>query len=318
MRNIAFVLVALLCALAFTSCQKNGEYKPKNKISAIWFSSETVSIVNGVERPIKVDKYQREEWVWEGKNLQSKTVFLPSKDVRSNYQYEYNKNNKIVGITSNIPTERKNRIRFIYDDETRLLKEIKYFTEAFPDNSLPYKWLVFTYDGKKVATITETINTQRYPRNANADFSLLHCFVSDEMAESIESDEMMMPKIEYDVVENKYTFEWHKKDISSITINTKSGENSYESRISYTYDSDKNPQHGRVVDLIENDIINNLTYPKNNAVSCTYESPTKTYTEESQYTYDKKVPVEKIVTREEKTEYSTRKVTEIWTYEYVD
>ncbi len=320
MKRIVFAFVALFCVAAFVSCNKSGIYTPKDKLAKVWTESESSVIIDSVEhKNPPVEKYLYEDWVWDGKYLKSRTVYRSNGDVRFSYNYEYNDKmkNRVVGITSSIEAERKNRIRFLYDDDSKLLKEIKYFTEYFPDSELPYRWIEVGYDGNKVVSLKETVNTQRASHKSYMETSLLPYFVSESMAESIAENEITS-KIEYHQKIKEYTIEWEKKNISHVKITTTAGGKTSEVNISYTYDKNKNPQYARVMGLVEDNEVNQLIFSHNNVVSCTYESEDKTYTENCEYTYDKKVPVEKIVVRTEKTEAYTRKVTEKWTYEYAE
>ena len=317
MKKIAILSFALLSAIIFVSCNKSGVYNPKDHLSKVWYEKETVTTIDSVNHTSSIPKYLYEEWMWDGKYLASRTVYRSNNEVRFNYVYEYNKKNKIIGITSTIAAEKKTRIRFIYDDDSKMLREIKYFTEDFPDSELPYRWLVFTYDGSKLMSIKETINTHRFPRNSYEETSLLPYLVSQEMANSIEANEIMQ-KAEYDIKINEYAFEWEKKNISHIKITTTIGENTSEANLSYTYDKNKNLQYGRVMGFIEDNGVNSLICSHNNVVSCTYEDSNRTYTEECEYSYDKKVPVEKTVRRTEMMGNTISKVTEKWTYEYAE
>ncbi len=320
MKKIAIVSLVLLGAMLFVSCNKSGVYKPKDQLSKVWYEKEAVTTIDSVDHPSSTPRYLREDWIWNGKYLESRTVYRTNGDLWYNYNYEYNKKekNRIIGITSSIAAERKTRIRFIYDDDSKQLKEIKYFTEAFPENSLPHRWLVFEYDGNKVISIKETINTQKYPRNYSyMETSLLPYLVSEEMAESIMENEMRS-KVEYDIRTNEYEFVWEKKNITQVKIKTTAGEKTSEANIYYKYDKDKNPQLARVMGLVEDGGVNPLICSHNNVVECTYESETLSYTENAEYTYDKKVPLEKVVTRVENTHFSVSKITEKWSYEYVE
>ena len=145
--------------------------------------------------------------------------------------------------------------------------------------------------------------------------SLLPYLVSEEMAESIMANEMR-PKVEYDIKTNVYEFVWEKKNISQVKITTTVGENVSVTNIFYTYDKNRNPQLARVMGLVEDGGVNSLICSHNNVIGCTYESPSLTYTENAEYVYDKKTPMEKVVTRVENTHFSVSKVTEKWTYEY--
>ena len=317
MKKIAIVSFVLLSAILLVSCNKSGVYKPKDQLAKVWYEKEAVTTIDSIDHPSSTPKYLREDWIWDGKYLASRTVYRTNGDVWYNYNYEYNKkeSNRIIGITSNIAAERKTRIRFMYDNDSKKLKEIKYFTEEFSENSLPYRWLVLDYDGNKVVSIKETINTSRFPRNFSCmETSLLPYFVSEEMAESIEASEIR-PKAEYDIKVNDYVIEWEKNNISQVSMVSTTGDTI---NISYTYDKNRNPQLARVMGLVEEGGVSCLIFSRNNVVSCTYEGPDKTYTEECEYTYDKKTPMEKVVRRTENTHFSVSRITEKWTYEYVE
>ncbi len=318
MRRIAFVLVALFLVTAFVSCNKSGVFRPKEKISSIWYESEEQTVFFRDSSIIKsaIKKYQVESWEWDGKDLKSRIVYNRDGSEKYNYVYEYNKDNRIIGITS--PLEKKSRIRFIYDDK-KMLKEIKYFTEAFSDNDLPYRKLEFAYEGKNVVSIKETINKQRYPRSYATAPSLLSYLVSESMAEEIEAN-TIRPKIEYDVVISDYAFEWDGHNVSRVSITTTAGGNSSVSNISYSYDEKKNPFVARVAGYVEDNGVSYAIASKNNVTKCSYTDDSGlTIAEECQYTYDKKkYPVAKMVERIKKGPLSATTTNETWTYEYLE
>lgn len=320
MKRILIAALVLSSLAFFVSCQKSGVYMPKNKISKVWYEAEHlfVNLFDSTEYRSSTAKYQREGWTWNGKFLGERTLFRANGDIRMNYVYEYNKKNKVIGITSNLPSEKKTRIRFVYDDDTKLLKEIRYFTEAFPENDSPYKKLEFTYDGKVLASVKETIKGISPKSCSEDDGSLLSLLVSEEMAESIVANEIRS-KAAGDQI-NEYVFEWSKDNISTVKITTTIGNISSEKKISYTYDNKKNPQIGRVMGYVEDGGIDYVICSKNNPVTCKYEGAdgNEIYSEEIQYTYDGKVPTEKIVKRTEKTASSMSVTEEKITYEYED
>lgn len=324
MRKSAVLLLAILTVFAFVSCNKSGVYKPKEKISKIMFEQEksTVIVQDSVAMPTintNVASYLREAWEWDKKELKSRTIYKPSGEAKYNYKYEY-KDGKIVGITTSL--DKKTRIRFMYDDNSRKINEVKYFTEVFNDNKLPYRWLEISYDGNKVSSIKETINTERYNRFSAEPETFLACLVSEEMFESIENN-AIMPKIQYNQQFNQYDFEWDGKNISKVTVTEKIGEDTKTYTIEYTYDKNRNPQLSRYTGLIESDAVDFLILSKHNVLSCKYESSTMTYTEDCEYTYDKKVPVTKTVTRKEFIKLASNMTSEVtstekWSYEYVE
>ena len=316
MKRIAFVFLVLVCLTAFVSCNKNGVFRPKENISSIWYESEEVAMFLRDSSTVKtvVKKYKMEDWEWDGKDLKTRIVYNRDNSEKYNYVYEYNKENRIIGITS--PLEKKTRIRFIYNDDKKI-KEIKYFTETFSENDLPYRKIEFTYDGNKVMSIKETINNQKYPRSYAVAPSLLSYLVSEDMAEEIEAN-TVRPKIEYNVVTKDYVFEWDGKNISKVTITTNAGGNPSVANISYTYDEKKNPFMARVTGYVEDEGVSYTIASKNNVVSCSYSDDSEmTITEDCQYTYDKKYPVAKMVERVRKTANALTTTKATYTYEYL-
>ena len=322
MKRIAFIFVVLFCLTAFVSCNKNGVFSPKEKISSVWYESEEQTMFFRDSSIVKsaVKKYQTEAWEWDGKTLKTRIVYNRDASEKYNYVYEYNKDNKIIGITS--PLEKKARIRFIYNDK-KMLKEVKYFTEIFSENDLPYRKLEFAYDGRKVISIKETVNKQKYPRSYAVAPSLLSYLLSEDMVEEIEAN-TVRPKIEYDVVVYEYAFEWDGHNISNVAITTTTGGNSSAANISYTYDEKKNPFMARVTGYVEGNAIesNNAfcaVASKNNVISCSYADDSElTITEECEYSYDGKYPVAKMVERVRKGTLSTTTTKAKYTYEYLE
>ena len=181
----------------------------------------------------------------------------------------------------------------------------------------------FSYNGNKISSIKETINTEKYNRYSPQPETLLASLVSEEMYESIEANAAVVAKIQYNQQINQYDIEWDGKDISKVSISQTAAGTTVNSTIEYTYDKNHNPQNSRLMGLIESDAVDYLVCSKHNVISCKYESPSMTYVEENEYTYDKKMPVEKLVKRTETNNlapniHSEVEVTEKWSFNYVE
>ncbi len=316
MRRELVLLVVVLSLFAGVSCQKSGVYQPKEKLSAVWYENTKVTDVftdvDTFKTETKIDKFQREAWTWEEKSLVNRIVYTAVGAVRYNYKYEY-KDNKIVGITSAL--DKKIRIRFVYDDDTRMIKQVRYFTETFSDNELPYKTLNITYDGKKLSSIEEIVNNAKFQLSANECPSLLSCLVSEGMYEAIEQN-VVEPKVEYTTTVTVYDFEWDGKNIDKVTVSNDKSE--IIANIVYAYDKNKNPQRNRFVGVVEEGSIDYMIFSKNNIVSCSYVSEDLLTSEESEYTYVGKVPETKIVKRVDMAKNYMSETIETFSYEYVE
>ena len=75
----------------------------------------------------------------------------------------------------------------------------------------------------------------------------------------------------------------------------------------------------RVAGYVEEDGVAYSIASKNNVVNCSYSDDSDlTITEESQYTYDGKYPVVKVVERVRKGALSTTTTNATYTYEYLE
>ena len=75
-RNLLIAAIALL-AVAFVSCQKDGVYKPKKKISQIsrsWVETDSYEDAEGKHNEsTEVDPFVAEVWNWADKTVESRT-----------------------------------------------------------------------------------------------------------------------------------------------------------------------------------------------------------------------------------------------------
>lgn len=320
MRRILYLSLALTLLLSISSCKKDGIYKPKENLSEVWYEDEsTAIIVQGNDTNTfsgNTKKFLRESWEWNKKELVSRSDFQFNGQLQNKYVYEY-KDKRVVGIT--VPGEKKTNIRFVYDNDSKRLNEIRYFTEDFTDNDLPHRLVQLIYDGKTVIGLKEIINTAKYNRLANC--SVLSFLTSPTIRETIEAHQIM-PKIEFTRVEKDYAFEWEGKNISKVIITSKTGGITTTETLEYTYDNKPNIRNNFAMGLIEGGVDYQIL-SKNNITSCNYTGENLTFSETTEYAYDKKIASEKIVTRTEtQTPFPTmtikQTITEKWSYVYVE
>lgn len=74
-RLFSMSMIAILSLAVFTSCNKEGVYNPKKKISSIAYTEKEYLLGNLVHE----DSYMREDWKWDGKKL-SQVLYTYSYD----------------------------------------------------------------------------------------------------------------------------------------------------------------------------------------------------------------------------------------------
>lgn len=117
-RSLLIVAIALL-TVAFVSCQKDGVYKPKQKISKIYneLIRTTVSEVNGVSTTVNdtVKPYVTEEWNWGKKTLES--IVYKDMDGRNDGTcfFTYDDKNRITEMK-----EGETKVEYSYSDDKKL------------------------------------------------------------------------------------------------------------------------------------------------------------------------------------------------------
>lgn len=131
MKNIKTLFIALtacMVAFAFTSCQKDGMYKPKKKISKIYTSRD-----GG-------DRVLQETWNWDGKVLSSITY---GDDAVVKFEYE---KNQLIGLSSG-----DSRIIYTYDG--KLIDKITYM-----DGNEEIASYTFKHDGKFISGLDAVVD----------------------------------------------------------------------------------------------------------------------------------------------------------------
>ena len=94
MKKTILLGAILVLGLFFVSCEKEGQYTPKNKIDRISYSSSTTfqMYLNDVWNDVgtsTVSKYVSEIWNWDGKMLKSITHYNDKGELMYTENYEY-------------------------------------------------------------------------------------------------------------------------------------------------------------------------------------------------------------------------------------
>ncbi len=127
-RSIFIALVACMVAFAFTSCQKDGVYKPKKKISKIYTSKD-----GG-------DRILQETWHWDGKVLTS----IDFEDYTVTFNYDKKQ-------LQSLSVDNEEFMIFNYDG--KVLKSIKWM-----DGSDEIASYTFKHDGKFISGVDAVID----------------------------------------------------------------------------------------------------------------------------------------------------------------
>ena len=129
-RTLFIALTACMVAFAFTSCQKDGMYTPKKKISKIYTSKD-----GG-------DRILQETWNWDGKVLTSITL-NDDDDVTINFNYDKKQLSSL--------TYGDEKIIYTYDG--KLIEKI-----TFMDGNEEIASYTFKHDGKFISGVDVVID----------------------------------------------------------------------------------------------------------------------------------------------------------------
>ena len=306
MKKITLMVAVLAMGLFFVSCNKEGQFNPKNKIDRIGLSA-TVNyevLSNNVwtnQGTQEISRYASEIWNWDGKLLKSISHYNTAGELSytENYEYDGNRLSKIQWGNSWYYTfeYEKGKISTI-DEYNGTEKKVSY---------------VFTHEKGKISRITVTNYdaskgaSEPMPMNAfrffipNANFEAFM-----EMMGKMYS-EMNTKSIETWTID----FEWDGKNIKKMTYLS----GNYTAKYNYEYDNKYNPYCG-LFDISDYDY--GMVMSKNNITRLVADNSNNEHVERNYvYTYDGKVPEMQTCTYNETVSSSEREVyTVIHYYEY--
>lgn len=206
--SIFTILMVCVLAVTFTSCQKDGVYKPKQKISKIYVQRDGH------------DKILTETWTWD-KNLLSSITFEED-DYTVNFVYDGKQVSKMVSGNQTV--------FFTYDG-----KQITNMTAK--DGDTEYCSYTFKHDGNLIVGIDARINNS-YMKNARiieAAFRMIEPQIAESQMAQIAYVAENQIKADY-TYSDTYTYD-HK---NVITLKRHDSENKdYE--YTYTYSDYLNP-----------------------------------------------------------------------------
>ena len=87
MKNLIFVATAILLAFAFTSCEKDGQYKPKERISKVYSLT-----------PHSPEKHLECVWTWDDKKLSKIDYLFWNGDLDWTETFKYDSKNRIERV----------------------------------------------------------------------------------------------------------------------------------------------------------------------------------------------------------------------------
>jgi hypothetical protein len=291
-----FVLASAITVVTIinTSCDKEGVYNPKEKISMIYVENDDKS------------KELSETWTWENRLLAKvENVINENNDV-----YEYNTKKQLVKVTSYDDNNVAGYTTFTYD------KSILTTMEIYKDKA-KIGSITIDHDGKKIVKLTAQYNEvsviesqmQKSSQSAKLFYHIMQLIVGkqivDQMPKNIQKSTSYTVTLE---------FTYDGDNVVSSTLTSPS-----ETMTStYTYDSYLNPFYDMLFSNNENF---SIPYSKNNVLKI--ESTTKSgstsvvRTLNYKYTYEGKFPI-KVETTIQYSSMPDFKITTINYYEYVN
>jgi len=213
-KTFALLIAVFVAALAFTSCEKEGQYVPKQKISEIKHT-RTYKTPTGTE----ISRTEREVWNWNGKVL-SYIDYYDANDNRTTTMFRYDNDNRIVEIDYGHATA-----KFNYDNN--LIKEI----ELTSENGAMISKYELEHKGKTVTAINMTFSAVG-KSVTSLPFNPLRLFVPENAANKLLECSQTKGT-------TRATLTWTGKNITEMNT---SGE--YNLSYKYTYDDKNNPYKG--------------------------------------------------------------------------
>ena len=306
MKKITLMVAVLAMGLFFVSCNKEGQFTPKNQIDRVCYSeSNKIEVYdNGywnVQSSGNTSKYVKEIWNWDGKLLRSISHYNSDGDLRYTENYEYD-GKRLVSISWGSAS----RYAFTYDKGK--LSSIDGYEGTEKKSSY-----VFTHKSGKISQIAITNYDAKKGEISPLPVSALRFFIQSA---DMQSFIKVMAKIANrmnakDIETLTVDLEWDGHNISKMIYL----EGAYKETVEYKYDNKVNPYYG-LFDISEYDGVQILS--KNNVIRYTADDSENEHWEcDYVYTYDGKVPTMQTSTYVQNYDEIYRYTdTEIYYYEY--
>ena len=292
MKNLIFVATAILLALAFSSCKKDGQYAPKERISKIY-----VSTSNSPEKHLEC------VWTWDDKKLSKIDYLFWNGDLFWTETFKYDSKNRIERVED---LKFNEYVQYTYDGNK--LKGMEYYSEGEL-----YQTSTFTYDGNKISKMV-IVSKDSDIIDKKTRFSLIPKEFKNKIS----------PKNDGSDYEVSIELTWDGDNVSYMKMtSTNSGEYhgehySYEylQECNYTYDNKLNPMKGlwniggmtdeesiMLLGIFSKNNITSITYTETESYTMNGQTETDTYTFVRNYNiaYDGKFPTEIMLTGNEES-----------------
>lgn len=309
MKNFYLVFAVAMLAFIFVSCHKEGQFKPKEQIDRVLYSSSSTT------------KYMSQSWTWDGKKL-SKIDHYSSNGSLSWTEYiTYDDKNRISRVDDYGYNE---SVEYKYDGKN--LKSVDYFDEGKLE-----KTINVTYDGKKISRL-ELVNYQTNKTTEAKHLNSLFAGIENKINERFENAKSNHFKATTVNNETIYVdIVWDGDNIAKTTFTLTRGGTydsgeilynvlyTYNVESVYTYDKNINPKYGLrnlycVTEAFDDNSETMSCFSKNNLTSLSNRW-NESYMINGQldpdmsdsgieeynytYTYDKNVPTECLVNHKE-------------------
>ena len=294
MKKLGLVIIAIVMIFVFNSCEKEnlGIFNPKKKISKIY--AET----NG--------HYLREQWTWNGEQLQQIQYFKKNGDVDYTCRYQYDN-----GLLSCIEMDDQHT-DFVYDGET--LTTIK----TYYGNQLAETYSI-TLKKQKLSHISINRNAKAIAGNSP---DILRLFSPEWDAYLSKSD---AKREQYDYSTAEIDFVWEDDNVKYMKMKIDRPDSVQNLTFTYVYDENINPKKNFFSLLLDHTLLNDepqtFFCSANNAVGVYVTDSYDIFSESTSFTYAydyyKKYPT-KVYSTWFDEESLTEKKELIYSYEYLN
>ena len=280
MKKFTLLIAVLALGLFFVSCNKEGQFNPKNKIDRIGVSAtanyefyqNSAWVSQGTEN---LPRYASEIWNWDGKQLKSISHYESDGELSYTENYEYDGKR-----LSKISWGQAGYFTFTYDHGK--ISTIDHF-----EGTEKRETYVFTHEKGKISRISVT--DYDATKGEGFDPMPINAFRFFIPSANMAAFTEMMAKL-YSQMRMKdvrtwtMDFEWDGKNIKKMTVLS----GNYTANYNYSYDNMFNPYSG-LFDISEYDC--GKVMSKNNITRLVADNSNNEHVERDYvYTYDGKVP----------------------------
>ena len=235
------LFAAAAALLLFGACQKDGKYNPKEKISNV--SEEYCSVYSyfsgeeWVTDSSITPKHVSEQWTWDGKKLSQIAYIGYDYDDQGNMVpdgQDLVKFNYDGSQMTEVTTSYGERMTFTYDGK-KLQK-----AELYDGAATPYMTYEFEHDGKKISSMTVTMDEEYYAKKGTRVGRLEHLLLGNIIPQTKSTDKFvcqMHAKAAKSTESVKMDLTWDGDNVSKITAVTPYG----NATMTLTYDDKNNP-----------------------------------------------------------------------------